>query len=185
MYAEELMGHEGFTGTSSLLYHMHPPTTVQVGAAREGDEVRGGRRRDARHRHFLTSRMKKGGSPTLDRIPLLFNQDVAMLYVEPDVEDAHFYRNAQADELVYVSKGKGTLETRVRRPAVRRGRLPRHPSRHHAQVPLRRGRRAAEAAHHGEPRTHPPAEALSQRVRPAHRGRAVFGARHPHAARSS
>ena len=33
LYAEELMGHEGFTGTSSLLYHVHPPTTVQVGAA--------------------------------------------------------------------------------------------------------------------------------------------------------
>ena len=41
-----------------------------------------------------------------------------MLYVEPDENDAHFYRNAQADELVYVSKGSGTLETRVRRPAL-------------------------------------------------------------------
>ncbi len=40
--------------------------------------------------------MKKGGSPTLDRMPLLFNQDIAMLYVEPDENDAHFYRNAQA-----------------------------------------------------------------------------------------
>ena len=28
IYAEELMGHEGFTGTSALLYHVHPPTTV-------------------------------------------------------------------------------------------------------------------------------------------------------------
>jgi homogentisate 1,2-dioxygenase len=63
------------------------------------------------HRHFLTSRAKKGGSATLDRIPLLFNQDIAMLYVEPDENDAHFYRNAQADELVYVSKGKGVLES--------------------------------------------------------------------------
>ena len=29
VYAEELMGHEGFTGTSSLLYHTYPPTTVK------------------------------------------------------------------------------------------------------------------------------------------------------------
>ena len=29
LYAEELMGHEGFVGTSSLLYHSHPPTTVK------------------------------------------------------------------------------------------------------------------------------------------------------------
>jgi len=34
-----------------------------------------------------------------------------MLYVEPDKQDEHFYRNAQADELVYVAKGKGLLET--------------------------------------------------------------------------
>ncbi|HTO72426.1 MAG TPA: homogentisate 1,2-dioxygenase, partial [Gemmatimonadales bacterium] len=64
-----------------------------------------------RHRHFLTSRIKRGGSPTLDRIPLLFNPEVAMLYSEPDKVDEHFYRNGQADELVYVSKGKGILET--------------------------------------------------------------------------
>ena len=29
LYAEELMGHEGFHGTSSLLYHIYPPTTVK------------------------------------------------------------------------------------------------------------------------------------------------------------
>ena len=30
LYNEELMGHEGFIGTSSLLYHTHPPTTVNT-----------------------------------------------------------------------------------------------------------------------------------------------------------
>jgi len=29
LYAEQLVGHEGFTGTSALLYHIHPPTTVK------------------------------------------------------------------------------------------------------------------------------------------------------------
>jgi homogentisate 1,2-dioxygenase len=111
LYAEELMGHEGFTGTSSLLYHTHPPTTVK--SVRRVKETKYEEDTDTtlRHRHFRTSHAKKGGSPTLDRIPLLFNQDVAMLYVEPDVEDKHFYRNGQADELVYVSKGKGVLES--------------------------------------------------------------------------
>ena len=28
MYAEELMGSDGFSGPSSLLYHIHPPTRV-------------------------------------------------------------------------------------------------------------------------------------------------------------
>ncbi|MEO6778475.1 MAG: cupin domain-containing protein, partial [Gemmatimonadaceae bacterium] len=111
LYAEELMGHEGFTGTSSLLYHTHPPTTVK--SVRRVKETKLEEDPDItlRHRHFLTSHAHRGGSPTMDRIPLLFNQDVAMLYVEPDAEDEHFYRNGQADELVYVSKGSGVLES--------------------------------------------------------------------------
>src|SRR5882724_11584867 len=98
LYAEELMGHEGFTGNSSLLYHTHPPTTVK--SVRRVCETKFEADPDEtlRHRHFLTARAKAGGSPTLDRIPLLFNNDIAMLYVEPTVADEHYYRNAQSDE---------------------------------------------------------------------------------------
>ena len=111
LYAEELMGHEGFTGASSLLYHIHPPTTVKsarriravVWEADEGTSLR--------HRHFRTAQATKRGSATLDRIPLLFNSDVAMLYVEPDRSDEPFYRDSQADECVYVVEGKGALES--------------------------------------------------------------------------
>jgi homogentisate 1,2-dioxygenase len=47
----------------------------------------------------------------LDRVPLLFNRDVAIHLVQPDVEDEFFYRNGQGDELVYVSGGSGVLES--------------------------------------------------------------------------
>jgi homogentisate 1,2-dioxygenase len=111
LYAEELMGHEGFTGTSSLLYHVYPPTTVKrVSRCRE-TRYEADPDQTLRHRHFLTSRITSGGSATLDRIPLLFNAEVALLYVEPDREDEHAYRNAQADEVVYVSEGTGVLES--------------------------------------------------------------------------
>jgi homogentisate 1,2-dioxygenase len=111
LYAEELMGHEGFVGTSSLLYHTYPPTTVK--SARRIRDIVWEKDTDTslRHRHFLTSRARKGGSPTLDRLPILFNADIAMLYVEPDEADAHFYRNSQADEVVYVVEGTGVLES--------------------------------------------------------------------------
>ncbi len=111
LYAEELVGNKGFTGPASLLYHLHPPTTI----------LRSRRIRDLcyepdndaglRHRHFRTTRLPTGGSPTVDRIPLLFNRDVAMLFVRPDAEDGHCYRNAQGDEVVYVSEGSGVLES--------------------------------------------------------------------------
>ena len=111
LYAEELMGNEGFTGPASLLYHIRPPTTLL--AVKKLQEIRwepddcGG----LRHRHFRTARLPVGGSPTLDRTPLLFNQDIAMLFARPDRADEHFYRNAQADEVVYVSEGSGVLES--------------------------------------------------------------------------
>jgi homogentisate 1,2-dioxygenase len=111
IYHEELVGHEGFTGTSSLLYHVHPPTTVKSVKRLKETCFEADPDKTLKHRHFLTSKVKKGGSPTLDRIPILFNNDIAMLYVEPTKQDEHYYRNAQCDELVYVSKGSGTLES--------------------------------------------------------------------------
>jgi homogentisate 1,2-dioxygenase len=111
IYAEQLMGHEGFSGTSALLYHIRMPTTVK--SAKRIRELKWEADDDAtlKHRHFKTSQVKPGGSPTLDRTPLLFNADIAMLYVAPDEQDAHFYRNAQADEVVYIAKGGGILES--------------------------------------------------------------------------
>jgi homogentisate 1,2-dioxygenase len=111
LYHEELVGHEGFTGTSALLYHVHPPTMVKSVKRLQETCYEPDADKTLKHRHFLTSKVKKGGSPTLDRIPILFNADIAMLYVEPTKQDEHYYRNAQGDELVYVSKGSGVLES--------------------------------------------------------------------------
>lgn len=111
LYAEELMGHEGFVGTSSLLYHIHPPTTV-LAARRvrplvwEADDDT-----SLRHRHFRTARAATGGSAVLDRVPLLFNADIGMLYAAPDAAEEPFYRNSQADEVVYVAEGGGELRS--------------------------------------------------------------------------
>jgi homogentisate 1,2-dioxygenase len=111
LYAEELMGHEGFVGTSSLLYHTHPPTTVLSARKLRDIVLEADTDTSLRHRHFLTARGPAGGSVTLDRMPLLFNSDIVMQYVEPDQLDAHFYRNSQADEVVYVVEGTGVLES--------------------------------------------------------------------------
>src|SRR6266571_4327018 len=73
LYAEQLMGHEGFVGTSALLYHAYPPTTVK--AVRRLADVcyEADPDHTLKHRHFRTSQTKPGGSPTLERAPLLFN----------------------------------------------------------------------------------------------------------------
>ena len=62
IYAEELMGHEGFTGTASLLYHVHPPTTVKSARRLRETKYEADPDQTLRHRHFRTSQVK-GVSP--------------------------------------------------------------------------------------------------------------------------
>jgi len=111
IYFEQLMGNKGFTGPASLLYHIRQPTQVKASVVLRNVKYEADRDTSLRLRHFRTSRLSCAGSPTLDRVPLLFNSDTAMLYCEPDRQDEHFYRNAMGDEYVYVAAGEGVLES--------------------------------------------------------------------------
>ncbi|MBW2459352.1 MAG: homogentisate 1,2-dioxygenase, partial [Deltaproteobacteria bacterium] len=108
---EHLMGNQGFQGQSSLLYHLRPPTALKAVEPMAPIHLEEAEPSTPRPRHLRTSGLPKGGSPTLDRQPLLFNEDVALWSVRPDRQDEHFYRNAIADELVYVAEGEGELES--------------------------------------------------------------------------
>src|SRR2546423_14629177 len=81
IYNEELVGHEGFTGTSSLMYHVHPPTTEKAVKRPKETCYEPNPDKTLKHRHFLTPKANRGRSPTLDRIPILLNADIAKLYV--------------------------------------------------------------------------------------------------------
>ncbi len=114
LYTEELIGNKGFEGPSSLLYHLHQPT--QVLSVRQLRRLLWQEEPDPflRHRHFRTAQLASTPSVTCDRIPLLFNTDVAMSFVQPtEREEDFYYRNAQGDEVVYVSDGQGVLESAV------------------------------------------------------------------------
>ena len=111
LYSEELMGNKGFVGPSSLLYHLRPPTQVlrvQEYAAVKWDSEKN---RSFRHRHFRTGQLASVQSLTFDRVPILYNNDVAISVAAPQQEDKFFFRNAQGDEIVYVTEGTGVLET--------------------------------------------------------------------------
>src|SRR4051812_12005116 len=76
LYAEELFGVEGFTGRSSLLYHLVPPTrTHKIEAVRE---IRLEAAKEDVHRHHLTKTgdVPPKGDAISGRIPLYFNRDV-------------------------------------------------------------------------------------------------------------
>ena len=54
------MGHEGFTGTSSLLYHVHPPTTVKSVRRLKETAFEADPDQTLRHRHFLHRPREEG-----------------------------------------------------------------------------------------------------------------------------
>lgn len=121
IHYEELVGNKGFSGPSSLLYHLHMPTQVtSVETLRDVRPVADDSP-ETRHRHYRTGGIPAGGSPTLDRVPLLFNADVMLSFVRPDQDDDFHYRNGQCDELVYLSEGSGELESQYGTLEVRSG----------------------------------------------------------------
>jgi homogentisate 1,2-dioxygenase len=111
LYSEELMGTMGFSGPSSLLYHVCRPTAVRALRTLKDLSWNYAPTEPLRHRHFRTNMFEKQGDAVLDRTPILFNHDVSLDYARPRAGDSPFYKNAQGDEVVYVSEGKGLLES--------------------------------------------------------------------------
>ncbi len=112
LYYEQLFGTIGFDGMSSLLYHVNRPTMV-----REVLEALDLSPKIAVEKN-LTSRMLRGfeAKPQDDylesRVPLLVNSDIIISVAAPrhSIKD-YFYKNTDADELLFVHQGSGTLKT--------------------------------------------------------------------------
>lgn len=121
IHYEELIGNRGFSGPSSLLYHLHMPTAIQSSERVRDVKPEVAPSRDLRNRHFDTGKVKCGPSLTLDRVPLLFNSDVTLSLARPTATDDTFARNGQADEMIYVAEGAGTLESAFGDIAYRQG----------------------------------------------------------------
>lgn len=121
LYTEELIGNKGFTGPASLAYHLHQPTQVLRVEPLKTLDWPADHELAFRHRHFRTGQLAPQPSFIADRIPLLFNADVALSFVEPAHDDEPFYRNAQGDEVIYVSDGAGVLESPQGEIEFRRG----------------------------------------------------------------
>ena len=111
LYAEELVGNMGFVGPSSLLYHVQRPTAVRAVNTLKHIDWRPADPEPLKHRHFRTRQMDKTGDAITERVPLLFNNDVSMEIVRPADPTSSFYRNAQGDEIVFISEGEGVLES--------------------------------------------------------------------------
>jgi homogentisate 1,2-dioxygenase len=121
LHHEELVGSEGFSGPSSLCYHLYPPTMMREIGPLTPTPWAAGREAAFRPRHFRTSAIPPGGDPITGRRPLLYNRQVALEFARPTRAADCFYRNGEGDELIFVSDGTGVLESTCGDLPYRRG----------------------------------------------------------------
>jgi len=111
LYAEELMGVEGFSADSALLYHEHLPTAIVDSRVHEDPPVPLTANHPLLPRHLRTHKLDAGPADVVTgRQVLLANDDVRLAYAVAD-RPSPLYRNATGDECVYVESGTATVET--------------------------------------------------------------------------
>jgi homogentisate 1,2-dioxygenase len=122
IHFEHLMGNLGFTGLQSLLYTLRRPTTVKAVEFAWSTPLEAATEDDLRMRHLRTHHLASpGGSAVRDRVPLVFNNDVTISLTRPTAADDFFYRNGRADEVLYVTRGTGVLESQFGNLKYREG----------------------------------------------------------------
>ncbi|MDG4828098.1 homogentisate 1,2-dioxygenase [Solwaraspora sp. WMMD1047] len=113
LYAEELMGQEGFSADSSLLYHRHLPTAILSAEEYPAPTWTRLPNLPLKPRHLRTHKLDGhagGADAVLGRQPLLANDDVRISYVVAD-QPSPLYRNAVGDECLYVESGAARIES--------------------------------------------------------------------------
>jgi homogentisate 1,2-dioxygenase len=115
LYSEELMGEEGFSSDSSLLYHRGIPSAMVDARPWELPDQTLTPNAPLVPRHLklhdlFPGEEHKATDPVTGRRLVLGNADVRISYAVSSLTSPH-YRNATGDECVYVERGTATVET--------------------------------------------------------------------------
>jgi homogentisate 1,2-dioxygenase len=114
LYAEELMGVEGFSSDSALLYHRFLPTAIVNAEVVEDHRGTLTPNHPLMPRHFRTQDLKAEQQHEVDAVTgrrtLFGNSDLTIAFAVATAPSP-LYRNAAGDELLYVQTGAATIET--------------------------------------------------------------------------
>jgi homogentisate 1,2-dioxygenase len=114
LYAEELMGVEGFSSDSALLYHRFLPTAIVNAEVVEDHRGALTPNHPLMPRHFRTQDLKSEEQHEVDAVTgrrtLFGNSDLTIAFAIATAPSP-LYRNAAGDELIYVQTGAATIET--------------------------------------------------------------------------
>ena len=112
LYAEQLFTTEGFSNDYSILYHVQPPT--QIIHAEPGTDLSPmvAEEKMLRHRCFEGFALKVADDYILSRVPVLVNKDCHLVLASPTKGTIdYFYKNTDADEMIFVHEGEGIVNT--------------------------------------------------------------------------
>ena len=112
LYYEQLFGTEGFHGHSSLSYHVHRPTQVKEIRNSYSVEPKIAIGKNIKALLFKGFELKPAADFLESRKAMLVNSDCIIGLAAPQnsLRD-YFYKNADADEMLFIHKGKGKLRT--------------------------------------------------------------------------
>lgn len=113
LYAEQLFTTHGFSGPMSTMYHVHLPTEVADWKDLGSCKVEYLPDEPLRHRHMLTGRMEPKGDFLTGRKPLMGNQDLvwSQVLMAESMPENRFFKNTEADEILFVHDGAGMLHS--------------------------------------------------------------------------
>jgi homogentisate 1,2-dioxygenase len=112
LYQEELFGTAGFTGISSLLYHVNPPTVVNEIKDLGTVTPKLGVEKNMKALSFKGFSLKPEKDYLASRKTLFVNKDLHIGLAAPkEFSKDYFYKNADADEMLFIHKGSGKLKT--------------------------------------------------------------------------
>ena len=112
LYAEELVSTEGFSSIYSLVYHSHPPTLVKHIGEPIDVAPKAVIANNMQNRSFITFKTEAKDDFLESRVVQLFNSDLYMAVAAPrESMSTYFYKNADADEVIFVHEGSGYLQT--------------------------------------------------------------------------
>ncbi len=112
LYQEELFGTAGFAGMSSLIYHLYPPTVVSE-IKRVGDVApKIAIEKNMKALSFKGFSLKPEKDYLDSRKTLFANNDLHIGLAAPkEFSNDYFYRNSDADEMLFIHIGSGQLRT--------------------------------------------------------------------------
>ena len=112
LYNEQLFGTIGFDGMSSLMYHIHRPTMVKEIGESIDVSPKLAVNKNMTARKLLGFNVAPEDDYLDSRKPMMVNKDIHIGLAAPrkSLKD-YFYKNADADEMLFIHKGSGTLRT--------------------------------------------------------------------------